>query len=784
MKLSYHTSKVLMGVSISALLSSTALAQEVNSGNLSDFFNYKDGIWSLDSKENIELKISPNILQLYPIQEGINGAGKTIKEINIKTSGILTIGSDSDWVDLGETPTNEARYDLYSVNLEAKEIILNKDQTSLKANKAFNIKGNLTLNGSSPITNDNINNEELDRPSLDVWSGYGEKDGYMSIQGNLNVNNSFVGIYDANKKGGLISVDGDVNIKDSAIGISTNSVSNLGINNYVAIKTTGNFNQDIDKNIVTALYTKDITSMLETSNLLPKNVFFEDTDLAQFTDYKLSVSNDGKSLLINGGANGNVRNLAMILESEIDIRKEALDSFNNIKEDIKRNENLENSGFGTYQKPGYIGDDAMLEAIAQAEKELQEQIKKLEQQIQDIQANGGKFDGGDLVENMKDISLENKNLAVNMLNSILDSKLSNDAVAALTLDTTGKNLNTLTTNTKASAKAIVNNAQNSSVNSSIGVANDLAIGTRIAKLSNPYQDKALVEKFATTHIAALASDVYNYYGNSSFNNSFWGNVFGGANIIDGDSGALYGFTLGTDRKINDNALLGFYFTYADSTIKDGVMEQKSDNYQFGIYSLINPNDQWEINLKAYGQISPTDQSIAMLSDSSNADFDSKFFGLSANAGRIFNPNSSSLFIKPFAGINYYYAHTPSYKESGMFAKEVQSMTNNSISLELGAELRKYMSETSYLFITPKIEQYVMNNGDDYVAGFVGSSSNFIIKGNDKKKTYGQIIIGGNVDINEQFSLNAGVGAKQILAGKTDGKNETYVSGQVGFKYKF
>ncbi|WP_257906256.1 autotransporter domain-containing protein [Campylobacter lari] len=778
MKLSYYTSKVLMGVSISALLSSAALAQEINHGNFSSYFSYKDGIWSLDSKENIELKIQPGSIQAY---YGKENHDKPIKEFNIKTSGILTIGSDLDWIDVGETSTNEAKYDLYSVNLEAKEIVLNKDQTSLKANKAFNIKGNLALNGSSPITNDNISNEELDRPGLDVWNGYGEKDGYMSIQGNLNVNNSFIGIYDANKKGGLISVDGDVNIKGSAIGISTNSVSNLGINNYVAIKTTGSFNQDIDKNLVTALYTKDITSMLETSNLLPKNVFFEDTDLAQFTDYKLSVSNDGKSLLISGGANENVRDLSKILKSEIDIRKEALDTFENIKSSIEYDENYNQN---SYQKPGYIGDEAMLDAIAQAEKELQEQIKKLEQQIQDIQDNGGKFDGSDLVENMKDISLENKNLAVNMLNSILDSKLSNDAIAALTLDTTGKNLNTLTTNTKASAKTIVNNAQNSSVNSSIGVANDLAIGTRIAKLSNPYQDKALVEKFATTHIAALASDVYNYYGNSSFNNSFWGNVFGGANIIDGDSGALYGFTLGADRKINDNALLGFYFTYADSTIKDGVMEQKSDNYQFGIYSLINPNDQWEINLRAYGQISPTDQSVVMLNDSNKADFDSKFFGLSANAGRIFNPNSSSLFIKPFAGINYYYAHTPSYKENGMFAKDVQSMTNNSISLELGAEFRKYMSETSYLFITPKIEQYVMNNGDDYVAGFVGSNSNFIIKGNDKKKAYGQIIIGGNVDINEQFSLNAGVGAKQILAGKTDGKNETYVSGQVGFKYKF
>lgn len=777
MKLSYFASKVLIGFSIGALLSSNALTQEINHGNFSSYFNYKDGIWSLDSKENIELKMAPSDIQSYYSGENHN---KPIKEFNIKTSGVLTIGSDSDWIDVGETSTNEAKYDLYSVNLEAKEIILNSDRATLVANKDFNIKGDVFLKGSSPITNDNIH-EEIDRPSLDVWNGYGEKDGYMNIQGNLNVNNSFIGIYDANKKGGLISVDGDVNIKDSAIGISTNSVSNLGINNYVAIKTTGSFNEDIDKNIVTALYTKDITSMLETSNLLPKNVFFEHTDLAQFTDYKLSVSNDGKNLLISGGANENVRDLSKILQSEVDIRKEALDTFENIKNNIKYDEEYNKN---SYQKPGYMGDDAMLEAIAQAEKELQEQIKKLEQQIQDIEANGGKVEADDLVENMKEVSANNKILAGNMLNSILNSKLSNDAVAALTLDTSGKNLQTVTNNTKDAAKAIANNAGGSTVNASMGVANDMAIGTRVAQLSNPYQDKALVEKFATTHIAALASDVYNYYGNSSFNNSFWGNVFGGANIIDGDSGALYGLTLGADRKINDNALLGFYFTYADSTIKNGVMEQKSDNYQFGAYSLINPNDQWEINLRAYGQISPTDQSVVMLSDSSKADYNSKFFGLSANAGRIFNPNSSSLFIKPFAGINYYYAHTPSYKESGMFAKDVQSMTNNSISLELGAEFRKYMSETSYLFITPKIEQYIMNNGDDYVAGFVGSNSNFIIKGNDKKKTYGQIIVGGNVDINEQFSLNAGIGAKQILAGKTDNKNETYVSGQVGFKYKF
>lgn len=55
---------------------------------------------------------------------------------------------------------------------------------------------------------------------------------------------------------------------------------------------------------------------------------------------------------------------------------------------------------------------------------------------------------------------------------------------------------------------------------------------------------------------------------------------------------------------------------------------------------------------------------------------------------------------------------------------------------------------------------------------------------DKLKTYVQAIIGGNFAIEENFSANAGLGFKQIIAGKVDGKNETFVAGQVGFKYKF
>ncbi|MCV3456255.1 autotransporter outer membrane beta-barrel domain-containing protein [Campylobacter sp. CNRCH_2016_0050h] len=249
--------------------------------------------------------------------------------------------------------------------------------------------------------------------------------------------------------------------------------------------------------------------------------------------------------------------------------------------------------------------------------------------------------------------------------------------------------------------------------------------------------------------------------------------------------ALYGATIGMDRKINDDVIIGAYFTYANAEIKDNLLTQKSDNFQFGAYSNIHISPKAEVNVKAYAQISPTDQDIVNrgFNTTNSADFNRKFLGLSANMGYIFDFSNNTLFIKPFAGANYYYAHTPSYKENGIAGKDVNSASNNSISLELGAEFRKYMSETSYLFITPKIEQYVMNNGDDYVASLNGVALPSV-KSDDKKKTYGQIIIGGNVDINEQFSLNAGIGAKQILAGKTDGKNETYVSGQVGFKYKF
>lgn len=320
----------------------------------------------------------------------------------------------------------------------------------------------------------------------------------------------------------------------------------------------------------------------------------------------------------------------------------------------------------------------------------------------------------------------------------------------------------------------------SSMMTAINVSNDMAISSRIARANNPYQSLSK-EKFAASGTTGT-DGAYSYY--ETYNAAVWANAFGGANIIDGESGGVYGVSVGVDGNITDSVLLGVYFTYANAELQDTLLNQESDNFQLGIYSQIKIAPTWELNLRAYGQLGQTDQRVSNIAGINTSDFDKKFFGISANVGKVFDMDNG-FFLKPFGGVNYYYSHTPSYTERGtILAQSVESNTNNSVSLELGLEARKYFSSSSYLFVTPKIEQYIINNGDDYVGRFVGSSTSFSIAGEDKKKTYGQLVIGGNLEITDALSLNAGIGAKQILAGKVDSKNETYISGNVGIKYRF
>lgn len=434
-------------------------------------------------------------------------------------------------------------------------------------------------------------------------------------------------------------------------------------------------------------------------------------------DYKLSVQNCGgnKCLVINGGATAAAKNKLVQLQVDIDTIDKLL-----------KNE----------------FDSSQDEEWKQAKEALEKQKTELQTMLEEAEKNGGKIDDEKYIDLVNKNS--NLNLSANDKASILALRSITEQLGSIGADLASREGVKLALQIKKdtdnTGKSVSNlNSASSAVNTTMNISNDVSIGSRVAMLNNPFGTYA--SKINGLKFAALDSDMRPSYVNE-YTNSVWANAFGGANIIDGDSGAMYGATVGVDKQANDDVLWGTYFTYANAKIKDNNLEQKSDNFQLGMYSTINIAPQWELNLKAYAQVSPTKQDNVQVDGAYNSDYTSKFLGLSANAGRVFDFSDNTLFIKPFAGVNYYFSYTPSHTENGAIAKDIDSMKNNSVSVEVGAEFRKYMNENSYIFVTPKIEQFVINGGDDYTANLAVNNAFFTsVEANNKKKTYGQIIVG-------------------------------------------
>ncbi|TKX30636.1 autotransporter domain-containing protein [Campylobacter aviculae] len=332
-------------------------------------------------------------------------------------------------------------------------------------------------------------------------------------------------------------------------------------------------------------------------------------------------------------------------------------------------------------------------------------------------------------------------------------------------------------------KAANSNAGNSALNTPIGainIANDMAISNRLAKFSNPYSTMMAGESFAAGN--GTASDSSFAYGARSYANNVWANAIGGANIVDGNSGALYGVSIGYDRLLGENTILGAYLTYANSDIKTDLVKQESDNLQVGLYSRTLHGNH-EFDFKGYAQFGWTDQDRQIVNSINSSDFTRKFLGASGTYGYVFDIGNN-FYIKPLAGLNLYYSFTPDYTESGIYAQHVRSQSNFDASLEAGAEFRKYLSKQSYIYAIPKIEQYIVTSGDDYTARFVGSPVSFTVDGSDSKKTFGALILGGDINFANQWAFTFSAGVKQLLGGKVDDQDETYVSGNVGLKYQF
>lgn len=754
------SSKILLSLGVATLLYSSAFAQEINLTQSSDVGNYFE-----ENGKDINLK---------------NPDKYKGQDLSIKM-GVWDLPNDDydsdDYrlnIDIGKNNTlsfthNNGQNPVYVTNLNATAKEVKTTDIVLQAFAPSVINGNLTMTSSGAET---ITEDEKKGSGIILYNGNGAVEG-KSANGSLTINGNFT----ADKTlfaayGNFVKVNGTANLTNSNFGLMKRSYTDLEANNVVIVQAK-DFNENILKanNNAGALLLKFagdyISTDVQGKDPLEAATIIDISDEDKYgdgekglVDYKLSVQNCGgnKCLVINGGATAAAKDKLVQLQVDIDTIDKLL-----------KNE----------------FDSSQGEEWEQAKETLKKQQAEIQTMLEEAKKNGGKIDDEKYIDLVNKNS--NLNLSANDKASILALRSITEQLGSIGADLASREGVKLALDIKKdtdnTGKSVSNlNSASSAVNTTMNISNDVSIGSRVAMLNNPFGTYA--SKMNGLKFAALDSDMRPSYVNE-YTNSVWANAFGGANIIDGDSGAMYGATVGVDKQANDDVLWGTYFTYANAKIKDNNLEQKSDNFQLGMYSTINVAPQWELNLKAYAQVSPTKQDNVQTDGAYNSDYTSKFLGLSANAGRVFDFSDNTLFIKPFAGVNYYFSYTPSHTENGAIAKDIDSMKNNSVSVEVGAEFRKYMNENSYIFVTPKIEQFVINSGDDYTANLAVNNALFTsVEANNKKKTYGQIIVGGNVDFTNQLSMNLGFGAKQILAGKVDNKNETYLSGQVGLKYKF
>ncbi|EMB5522917.1 autotransporter adhesin CapC [Campylobacter coli] len=746
------SSKILLSLGVATLLYSGAFAAEITFNSDSDLnthfdINEKDNVATFKNEnyKNQDLTFKINTLAFDDAPEdakiNIDLGNNSLTLENTRNSGGETAALVRNFnVDAKDFKTTDIGLSYFNAGIINANFTMvgsgeDFDLDNIDKNKASSL---LIFNGSRENTNDTVN-------------------GSLTVNGDFSATNSAI----VSMKSDTFKVNGTATIEKSGLGFLSQSYSNLDANDFIVLRAkdikTDKLNDETNAG---ALILKSGSSYIDES-LLNGDDYVASLDVTAednkyggvFVDYKLSLKNCGgdKCLVINGGATAAAKKLTNQIAVDLEAITRIIDGLDN----------------------------------EQAKETLKKQQAEIQTMLEEAKKNGGKID------DEKYIDLVNKNLNLNLSAndkaSILALRSITEQLGSIGADLASREGVKLALDIKKdtdnTGKSVSNlNSASSAVNTTMNISNDVSIGSRVAMLNNPFGTYA--SKMNGLKFAALDSDMRPSYVNE-YTNSVWANAFGGANIIDGDSGAMYGATVGVDKQANDDVLWGAYFTYANAKIKDNNLEQKSDNFQLGMYSTINVAPQWELNLKAYAQVSPTKQDNVQIDGAYNSDYTSKFLGLSANAGRVFDFSDNTLFIKPFAGVNYYFSYTPSHTENGAIAKDIDSMKNNSVSIEVGAEFRKYMNENSYIFVTPKIEQFVINSGDDYTANLAVNNAFFTsVEANNKKKTYGQIIVGGNVDFTNQLSMNLGFGAKQILAGKVDNKNETYLSGQVGLKYKF
>ncbi|EAL8577184.1 autotransporter domain-containing protein [Campylobacter jejuni] len=745
----------------------------------------------------------------------------TIKAGKDQSGGLEFKGATSQEASLG---------DGYSFDLTADSLKFTGD--------AIGDANIIATNGASTINAKN--GVELNKGHIQVGNGtfFNQSfNGSLTINGDLKLTDSSV----ANFGQANFNVNGKVSAQNTTFEAEALDLSRVTSNGFYIMSATKGFENEKQKdksftdvssgNKGTLIFHNPLVNI--SSNLMNQNyaggigTITDFDQIAPTTNldslYKTELVQKGNSLYVNGSLattkgnrvdfdtlNNEIKTVLKTQKSELE-KLYKVDSkiesgtFKNNRDAVKTQIDAYNKKNGTIETSQKAVDTAKTaldkanqegkqEEIKKAQEAYNAAVKKLENDKKTLsELNNRLAEYNALIEDIKN-KTANLNNKINNAKFDIRAGQKGQIFASLAESNVGGKLAGTADYIFANGKVIndveraaKSNAGNSALNAPIGainMSNDMAISNRLAKFSNPYStvNVASLEglKFAAGN--GIASDSQYAYGARSYDNNVWANVIGGANIIDSKSGALYGVSVGYDRLVGEDTILGAYLTYADSKIKTSMVNQESDNLQLGLYSRTLYGNS-EFDFKGYAQFGWTDQDRFIAGTVNSSDFTRKFLGASGTYGYVFDMGND-FYIKPLAGLNLYYSFTPDYNENGAYAQHVQSQSSFDTSIEAGAEFRKYLSKESYIYATPKIEQYIITSGDDYTARFLGSPTSFTINGSDKKKTYGSFIVGGDVNIKNQWAFTFSAGVKHLLSGKVNDESETYLSGNIGLKYQF
>ena len=272
------------------------------------------------------------------------------------------------------------------------------------------------------------------------------------------------------------------------------------------------------------------------------------------------------------------------------------------------------------------------------------------------------------------------------------------------------------------------------------------------------------------------------------NNGLWANFFGGQNLLNHDSASVLGASLGFDRRIDDDSLLGVYLSYADVNLRDDIISEEGKTYQAGFYYNKNFSNNVELDLKANFSFNPTKQNYFLGSYDVSSSFTRNYYSLSALVGKVMElGDSGATSIKHFIGLNYYNSYTPAYSTNSDFSLKHASYAADAVSFDVGIALQQYFNENSFFYIGPKIEQFVLSDSSFYNVALDGTSNFTSIDTSrvNQNRTYAQILAGSKLDLNNDgLALNLSLAAKSLISKRVYDSADNFISAQVGIRWEF